>query len=61
MTRAPAELRLVADRAARALGAAGAPEPGDGVAVAVSGGADSSPCSTRCAPLPGRAAGGWPS
>jgi tRNA(Ile)-lysidine synthase len=41
MTRAPAELRLVADRAARALGAAGAPEPGDGVAVAVSGGADS--------------------
>jgi tRNA(Ile)-lysidine synthase len=41
MTRAPAELRLVADRAARALGAAGVPEPGDGVAVAVSGGADS--------------------
>ena len=41
MTRAPAELRLVADRAARTLGAAGAPEPGDGVAVAVSGGADS--------------------
>jgi tRNA(Ile)-lysidine synthase len=41
MTRAPAELRLVADRAARALGAAGAPAPGDGVAVAVSGGADS--------------------
>ena len=41
MTRAPAELRLVADRAARALAAAGAPEPGDGVAVAVSGGADS--------------------
>jgi tRNA(Ile)-lysidine synthase len=41
MTRAPAELRLVADRAARALGAAGVPGPGDGVAVAVSGGADS--------------------
>ena len=41
MTRAPAELRLVADRAARALAAAGVPEPGDGVAVAVSGGADS--------------------
>ena len=41
MTRAPAELRLVADRAARALAAAGAPEAGDGVAVAVSGGADS--------------------
>jgi tRNA(Ile)-lysidine synthase len=41
MSRAPAELRLVADRAARALGAAGVPEPGDGVAVAVSGGADS--------------------
>ena len=41
MTRAPAALRLVADRAARTLGAAGAPEPGDGVAVAVSGGADS--------------------
>jgi tRNA(Ile)-lysidine synthase len=41
MTRAPAELRLVTDRGARALGAAGVPEPGDGVAVAVSGGADS--------------------
>jgi tRNA(Ile)-lysidine synthetase-like protein len=41
MTRAPAELRLVADRAARALGAAGVPAPGAGVAVAVSGGADS--------------------
>jgi tRNA(Ile)-lysidine synthase len=41
MTRAPAELRLVADRAARALGAAGVPGPGAGVAVAVSGGADS--------------------
>ncbi|HEV2895179.1 MAG TPA: tRNA lysidine(34) synthetase TilS [Actinomycetota bacterium] len=41
MTRAPAELRLVADRAAKALTAAGAPAAGDGVAVAVSGGADS--------------------
>jgi tRNA(Ile)-lysidine synthase len=41
MTRAPAELRLVADLAAKALGAAGAPAAGDGVAVAVSGGADS--------------------
>ncbi|HEV3504665.1 MAG TPA: ATP-binding protein, partial [Actinomycetes bacterium] len=41
MTRAPAELRLVADRAAKALAAAGVPAPGDGVAVAVSGGADS--------------------
>jgi tRNA(Ile)-lysidine synthase len=41
MARAPAELRLVADRAARTLAAAGAPEQGDGVAVAVSGGADS--------------------
>jgi tRNA(Ile)-lysidine synthase len=41
MTRAPAELRLVADRAAKALAAAGAPSAGDGVAVAVSGGADS--------------------
>jgi tRNA(Ile)-lysidine synthase TilS/MesJ len=41
MTRAPAELRLVADLAAKALAAAGAPPPGDGVAVAVSGGADS--------------------
>jgi tRNA(Ile)-lysidine synthase len=41
MTRAPAELRLVADLAAKALAAAGAPTPGDGVAVAVSGGADS--------------------
>jgi tRNA(Ile)-lysidine synthase len=41
MTRAPAELRQVADLAAKALAAAGAPERGDGVAVAVSGGADS--------------------
>ncbi|HEX5880936.1 MAG TPA: tRNA lysidine(34) synthetase TilS [Actinomycetota bacterium] len=41
MARAPAELRQVADLAARALTAAGAPERGDGVAVAVSGGADS--------------------
>ena len=41
MTRAPAELRLVADRAAKALSAAGVPAAGDGVAVAVSGGADS--------------------
>jgi tRNA(Ile)-lysidine synthase len=41
VTRAPAELRLVADLAAKALTAAAAPAPGDGVAVAVSGGADS--------------------
>src|ERR687895_1574618 len=41
MARAPAELRLVADRAAKALAAAGAPAPGDSVALAVSGGADS--------------------
>jgi tRNA(Ile)-lysidine synthase len=41
MARAPAELRLVADRAAKALAGAGVPEAGDGVAVAVSGGADS--------------------
>jgi tRNA(Ile)-lysidine synthase len=41
MTRAPAELRRVAGLAARALAAAGAPAAGDGVAVAVSGGADS--------------------
>jgi tRNA(Ile)-lysidine synthase len=41
MTRAPAELRLVADLAAKALATAGGPAPGDGVAVAVSGGADS--------------------
>jgi tRNA(Ile)-lysidine synthase len=41
MARAPAALRLVADRAARALAAAGAPAAGDGVAAAVSGGADS--------------------
>jgi tRNA(Ile)-lysidine synthase len=41
MTRAPAELRLVADRAAKALSAAGVPAAGAGVAVAVSGGADS--------------------
>jgi len=41
VTRAPAELRRVADRAAGALAAAGVPADGDGVAVAVSGGADS--------------------
>jgi tRNA(Ile)-lysidine synthase len=41
MTRAPAELRRVADLAAKALAGAGVPESGDGVAVAVSGGADS--------------------
>jgi tRNA(Ile)-lysidine synthase len=41
VTRAPAELRLVADRAAKALAPAGVPAAGDGVAVAVSGGADS--------------------
>jgi tRNA(Ile)-lysidine synthetase-like protein len=41
VARAPAALRLVADRAARALAAAGAPGRGDGIAVAVSGGVDS--------------------
>jgi tRNA(Ile)-lysidine synthase len=41
MTRAPAELRRVADLAAKALARVGVPEDGDGVAVAVSGGADS--------------------
>jgi tRNA(Ile)-lysidine synthase len=41
MARAPAELRLVADRAARALAALEGPGRGDGVALAVSGGADS--------------------
>jgi tRNA(Ile)-lysidine synthase len=41
VARAPAALRLVADRAARALAAAGAPARGDALAVAVSGGADS--------------------
>ncbi len=41
MARAPAALRLVADRAGRALAAAAAPQAGDGVVVAVSGGADS--------------------
>jgi tRNA(Ile)-lysidine synthase len=41
VARAPAALRLVADRAARALAAAGAPGRSDGLAVAVSGGADS--------------------
>jgi tRNA(Ile)-lysidine synthase len=41
VARAPAALRLVADRAARALASAGAPGHGEGVAVAVSGGADS--------------------
>jgi tRNA(Ile)-lysidine synthase len=41
MARAPAALRLVADRAARALAAAGGPAAGDGLAAAVSGGADS--------------------
>ena len=41
MTRAPAELRLVANRAVKALASAGVPAADDGVAVAVSGGADS--------------------
>ncbi|HEV3015387.1 MAG TPA: tRNA lysidine(34) synthetase TilS, partial [Actinomycetota bacterium] len=41
MARAPAKLRLVADRAAKALAAAGVPAAGDGLALAVSGGADS--------------------
>jgi tRNA(Ile)-lysidine synthase len=41
MARAPAELRLVADRAASALAAAGVPADGDGLALAVSGGVDS--------------------
>jgi tRNA(Ile)-lysidine synthase len=41
VARAPAALRLVADRAARALAAAGAPGRGDALALAVSGGADS--------------------
>jgi tRNA(Ile)-lysidine synthase len=41
VARAPAALRLVADRAARALAAYAAPARGDGLAVAVSGGADS--------------------
>ena len=41
MARAPAALRLVADRAARALAAVEAPAGGDGLAAAVSGGADS--------------------
>jgi tRNA(Ile)-lysidine synthase len=41
MTRAPAELRRVADLAAKALAGVGVPQDGDGVAVAVSGGADS--------------------
>jgi tRNA(Ile)-lysidine synthase len=41
MTRAPAELRVVADLASKALAGAGVPGPGDRVAAAVSGGADS--------------------
>jgi tRNA(Ile)-lysidine synthase len=41
MTRAPAELRRVADLAGKALAGAGVPAAGDRVAVAVSGGADS--------------------
>jgi tRNA(Ile)-lysidine synthase len=41
MARAPAELRLVADRAARTLAGVDSPTGGDGVALAVSGGADS--------------------
>jgi tRNA(Ile)-lysidine synthase len=41
MARAPAALRLVADRAAKALAAAGGPASGEGLAAAVSGGADS--------------------
>jgi tRNA(Ile)-lysidine synthase len=41
MARAPAELRRIADRAAKTLATAGVPAVGDGVALAVSGGADS--------------------
>jgi tRNA(Ile)-lysidine synthase len=41
VTRAPAALRTVADAAARALAAAGVLAPGERVAAAVSGGADS--------------------
>lgn len=41
MARAPAELRAVADAAARATRGAGVPSDGEAVAVAVSGGADS--------------------
>jgi tRNA(Ile)-lysidine synthase len=41
MARAPAALRLVADRAARALAPGGVPAAGDRLAAAVSGGADS--------------------
>jgi tRNA(Ile)-lysidine synthase len=41
VARAPAALRLVADRAGRALRGATAPPAGAGIAVAVSGGADS--------------------
>jgi tRNA(Ile)-lysidine synthase len=41
MARAPAELRALADLAARGLGPGGVPVAGEGVAVAVSGGADS--------------------
>jgi tRNA(Ile)-lysidine synthase len=41
VARAPAALRLVADRAGRALNGAGAPPDGAAIAVAVSGGADS--------------------
>jgi tRNA(Ile)-lysidine synthase len=41
VTRAPAELRRVADLAAKALAGTEVPEDGDGIAVAVSGGADS--------------------
>src|SRR5512132_3726151 len=41
MTRAPAELRRVADLAAKVLAGVGVPEAGDGIAAAVSGGADS--------------------
>jgi len=41
VARAPATLRLVADRAGRALATGETPPPGEGIAVAVSGGADS--------------------
>ncbi len=41
MARAPAALRLIADRAGRALRSTSAPPAGAGIAVAVSGGADS--------------------
>ena len=60
VTRAPAELRLVADRACQGPGPRpGCRRPATGSRSPSPARADSWPCSTPCGPWPARAAGGW--